>query len=187
MENGRRKFDFYETPPHYLKALRDVIGEIDGNAYEPCVGKGNIVQFFDGADWTTNDLDPKRDANTHHDASDGAGDAWGRLGIDWCITNPPFSQELPILVNALRWSRNVAFLGRLSFLEPTEDRFPFWQEWAKRCTVIVLPRYSFRLNDQGKKQTDSMTCAWFVWWAAQKTGSLHVSKRREIRWRERNV
>ena len=29
--------------------------------------------------------------------------------------------------------------------------------------VIVLPRYSFRPNDEGKKQTDSVTCAWLVW------------------------
>jgi hypothetical protein len=29
--------------------------------------------------------------------------------------------------------------------------------------LIILPRYSFRLNDKGKRQTDNVTCCWIVW------------------------
>jgi hypothetical protein len=163
----RRELDFYETPPHYIAAL---LGEVNvfGTVFEPCVGEGAIADALRKVPAVgricTNDIDQEWVADTHVDAREV--DAW--LGwikpFDWVVTNPPFSDELPILEQALDYAPNVAFLARLSFLEPTEEREYFLEQHAPD-QIIVLPRYSFRPNDAGKRQTDSVTCAWLVWYA----------------------
>jgi hypothetical protein len=156
----RRALDYYETPPHYVQPLLTLIGSLAGlSVYEPCVGRGHISQYLTAArQLLTNDIDLDLPATRHADARTEA--AWpdsalGRF-LDWTITNPPFSDELEILRRALTCSRNVGFLARLSFLEPTLTRVQFWTAFPP-TDVIVLPRYSFRQNDQGKRQTDSVT------------------------------
>jgi hypothetical protein len=159
----RRELDFYETPPHYIAALLDEVN-VFGRIYEPCSGEGAIADALRLVPAvhrvTTNDINPKRKADWTFDArtqSPTFGDP-----LDWVITNPPFSDELEILEASLPLAKNVAFLARLSFLEPTEDR-EYFLECNPPSQVIVLPRYSFRANDEGKKQTDNVTCAWLVW------------------------
>jgi hypothetical protein len=157
----RHRLDQYETPPHYVQPLLDLIGPLDGQyVYEPCVGQGHISRLITCAGvLQTNDIDPACPAATHFDAR--RREAWPAARVDWTITNPPFSDELPILEHALRVSHNVAFLARLSFLEPTRTRVQFWLDHPP-TDVIVLPRYSFRVNDIGKRQTDNVTCCWIV-------------------------
>ena len=74
------------------------------------------------------------------------------------ITNPPFSDAFEILVNAHKQGLDVAFLLRMSFLEPTVERGE-WLAANPPDLVIVCPRESFT----GDGQTDSVTCAWMVW------------------------
>lgn len=159
----RRPFDQYETPPHYVEPLLPLLEPLkELTVYEPCVGKWHIARYLAAARYLlTNDLDPNCSAAMHQDARSVA--AWPTATtFDWVITNPPFSDELAILQHALLCARNVAFLARLSFLEPTRSRAPFWQAHAP-TDVIVLPRYSFRLNDAGKRQTDNVTCCWIMY------------------------
>jgi hypothetical protein len=159
----RRALDYYETPPHYVAPLLALIGPLDGlRVYEPCVGRGHISRSLGAAAYVlTNDLDDTLPAAMHFDAR--RVEAWPTATtLDWTITNPPFSDELAILQHALVSSHNVAFLARLSFLEPTIARGVFWQAHPP-TDVIVLPRYSFRLNDAGKRQTDNVTCCWIVY------------------------
>jgi hypothetical protein len=159
----RRPFDFYETPPHYIEPLLALIGPLEGQrVYEPCVGRGHISQYLTSAlELRTNDIDRTRAADTHLDAR--LLEAWWESELwDWTITNPPFSDELLILNRAIEASRNVAFLARLSFLEPTRTRAIFWDIYPP-TDLIVLPRYSFRLDDRGRRQTDNVTCCWVVW------------------------
>lgn len=160
---ARHPLDLYETPPHYVDALLDVIEILPYHRiYEPCVGKGAIIERLDQrCKFVTNDIDPRRKASTHLDAR--SRKAWGTLGYNWCITNPPFTYEREILSNALQFCKHVAFLARLSFLEPTIDRAKFWARHASRLTdVVVLPRYSFRRNSKGQRGNDSQTCIWLV-------------------------
>lgn len=163
----RRALDFYETPPHYIAAL---LGEVNiyGTVFEPCVGDGAIARAIHDLRTVrriyTNDIDRKRKADTHDDARTIEG-----IVADWWVTNPPFDGELEILENALSQCGNIAFLGRLSFLEPTEER-SMLLETRPPTRVIVLPRYSFRLNDDGKKQTDNVTCCWMVWGSGCQPG-----------------
>lgn len=160
----RRALDYYETPPHYVQPLLDLIGPLLGQlVYEPCVGAGHISRLLTSAKRiVTNDIVWDQSNNWCLDAR--TPDAWPREvdAFDWTITNPPFSDELAILQHAVAHSRNVAFLARLSFLEPTLTRIKFWSAFPP-TDVIVLPRYSFRLNDDGKRQTDNVTCCWIVY------------------------
>lgn len=160
----RRELDFYETPVHYIGALVDEVN-IFGRVYEPCVGEGAIADALrllpSVRKVYTNDINEMREADYHLDST---GEMPVLGSLDWIVTNPPFSDELDILQNMLTFAPNVAFLARLSFLEPTEDREHFLST-NPPSQVISLPRYSFRPNDEGKKQTDSVTCVWMVWYA----------------------
>ena len=79
--------------------------------------------------------------------------------IDFVVTNPPFSLASSILPLAYEHARvGVAFLLRLSYLEPCRDRAD-WLVQHPLTKLIVLPRISFT----GDRKTDSVTCGWFVW------------------------
>lgn len=185
---SRRPLDFYETPPHYVEALQRVIGAPTGRILMPCVGKSQLrdaLHLAPSSIIITNDLNPKRHAMTHLDATRQR--SWARMCSfgrpAWCIDNPPFGQELPMLRHALRYCDNVAMLARLSFLEPTIERRLFWARWQAGVEVIVLPRYSFK-RVQGKRATDNMTCCWLVWrdgGSALDSRQFHVALGREQR------
>ena len=160
----RLPLDAYMTPPHYIAALLNEVN-IHGIVYEPCVGDGAIADALRALPSVrrvvTNDIDPHCAADTHYDATAEI-EAHVPPLFDWAVTNPPFADAFDILMMTWPSIRNVAFLARLSFLEPTEERAGFLEEHPP-TQMIVLPRYSFRNNDAGKKQTDNVTCAWLVW------------------------
>jgi hypothetical protein len=154
---------------------------LDGlRVFEPCVGQGDIARHLRESILVTNDIDPNCQADTHRDAR--LAEAWPSNGLrlDWVVSNPPFSDALPILEQAIRHSRNVAMLVRLSFLEPTRSRAAFWLA-HQPTDLIILPRYSFRLNDSGRRQTDSVTCCWLVFLRGCPADSIHFSRWREQR------
>lgn len=161
----RRTLDFYETPPHYLKALGSELCLPDGSGViDPCVGDGAIAEWvrkeYGILDVTTNDIDKTRKADFHMDARNT--ELYEEVEPNWWITNPPFDIIDDILRVALEQVENVITLARLSVLEPTKNRrsiFTYYQP----DMLIVLPRYCFRLNDKGKRSTDSVTCAWVGW------------------------
>ena len=112
---------------------------------------------------TTNDVNHKCEADWHGDAADPK--FWNKFGEwDWGITNPPFDRMNDIVPQMLMNCANTIVLGRLSFLEPTKTRRAIYRH-CQPDMLIVLPRYSFRLNDEGKRATDSVTCAWIGWGA----------------------
>ncbi len=158
----RRKLDFYETPPHYLEALNAVLTlPSEACIIDPCVGERAIVDnYCDMHNVVTNDIDPMREAHYHLDARDQ--ELYEIAGCDWWITNPPFNIIDDVLHKALTECVNVVTLARLSVLEPTEARRAIYARYQPDM-LIVLPRYSFRLNDRGKRATDSVTCCWVGW------------------------
>lgn len=155
----RREHDFYPTPGW---ATRELLkrGWVIGRVLEPCVGAGDIARELIGQPYIdsvmTNDLDRRRDAMSHADATDAAW--WKSLPpIDWVVSNPPFSVADQIVPLAHKYANNVAMLLRLSYLEPCEGRGTWLEEHPP--SLIVLPRISFT----GDGNTDSVTCAWMVW------------------------
>lgn len=152
----RREHDFYPSPKWAASTLYNRLPCIR-NIAEPCVGVGDLIHGRDDVDWT-NDIDESRPATYHLNAAAPA--AWNVFPkVPWVVTNPPFNVAHIILSCALDSALvGVAFLLRISFLEPVEARA---QLLSRRPPTrqIVLPRMSFT----GDGKTDSVTCAWFVW------------------------
>lgn len=161
----RRPYDYYptgggevagESPTWAAQALYRRCPQIRG-IVEPCVGTGDLVRGREDMHWT-NDLDIGRQATAHLDMCDPA--SWARMPQPpWVVTNPPFNVAHLILANALDCARDgVAFLLRLTFLEPVEARARLLRERPPK-RLIVLPRISFT----GDGKMDSVTCAWMLW------------------------
>jgi hypothetical protein len=142
--------EFYPTGKKLVDILLENI-KLKGRVFECCNGQGHISRYLNNP--ITNDITTGFDATNHM--------YWNDINPkpDWTVTNPPFSSAIKILYNAVHYSTlGVAFLLRLSFLEPTKDRVRFLSEKPPN-KLIVLPRYSF----SGDGKTDSVTCAWMIW------------------------
>jgi len=161
-------FEFYETAEPFTRWLfaymRDNLTAIRGRVFEPCVGNGAIVRASGHPHWFTNDLDMRWPADAHKNAKDVT--LWQAHEVDWTITNPPFSEAIPILDHALAYSKvGVAMYLRLSIHEPLKEgiRRSFFAE-NKPTAVLMLPRFAHqRSRAKGIWSTDSMTSCWCVW------------------------
>lgn len=175
---ARIENDLYPTPTRLGEVLLKHVA-IEGNVFECCAGPHQLSSLF--RDCWTNDIDREHKQNFYLDAADP--ESWGFIKheafiagreIDWVITNPPFNVAPKILPYALENARRgVAFLLRLSYLEPTGSRALFLKKWADQQThlIPVSPRPQFRADTRG---SDSVTCAWFVWDKAHSWERLGV-------------
>lgn len=144
--------DIYHTGNRQVDSLLENIN-IYGSIFECCSGEGHISKYL-GSNVIINDI--------RHNGFDARNHIyWSEMNPkpDWTITNPPFSSAYRILCNALAYSNTgVAFLLRLSFLEPTIERESLLVRQPPN-KLLVLPRFSF--SRDGK--TDSVTTAWMIW------------------------
>ena len=162
----RLELEQYETPAPLVVALADRLPHLlKTTVFEPCAGDLAIARFFPNV--FTNDIDPKCKTDTHLDMT--LRDDWFFKGIpalDWVITNPPFSLAEAILPLAWTYCESgMAMLLRLSYQEPTKGRARWLKGHKKFLSNMIIfnPRPIFRLTDEGKKATDSVTVAWMVW------------------------
>lgn len=158
---SRDALDRYYTPKWATEILlRCLDAEYSDSIYEPCSGKLDIAKVLYKAGFeklVTNDIDPATVAHFHNDAIDFLQES---QHSDWIITNPPFSEASRILKVSYEIARKgIAFLLRLSWLEPCQDRADFLKE-NPPTKLIVLPRISFT----GDGKVDSVTCSWMVWY-----------------------
>jgi hypothetical protein len=165
----RVEHDFYETDERITDKLLQHV-DIQGRVFECCAGEDAIVRVLRRQESIAQiDRADLYRGEPRFDAADR--DAWSQRDLlssedcwaqDWTITNPPFTQAVEILDNALRHSRiGVAFLLPISFLEPTNGRGDLLQQYADCMTQIISfnPRPVFREDGGG----DRSTVAWFVW------------------------
>lgn len=160
----RQPFDLYTTHSGLTQALLNHVS-IAGVVAEPCVGLGHMSSVLETdlsiAHVITNDIDPTHTADYHDDARIPEAEIWSRQ-IDWVVTNPPFSDAAAILPIAFEKARvGVAFLLRLTFLEPCPNRAKWLKTNSKHMSHLIVfgqPRPSFTGNG-----TDSATVAWMVW------------------------
>lgn len=162
----RRRFDAYDTPPWQVDALVDHVPAIAGSIWEPCAGDGSLLsRLLDRKPdlaFVTMDIDATKDPMLVGDATNPATwrewiDKAGRP--DWIVTNPPFGDAFAILQLALATATvGVAFLSRLSFVEPTKTRGP-WLKEHPHDQRIVLERWSYT----GNGRTDASTTEWLIW------------------------
>lgn len=161
---ARRVLDAYYTGREAVASLRSRV-LISGTVLEPCHGKGAITRCFPDCSVVTNDIDPACFADTCVDAR-----VLTANGVDWTVTNPPFSDAFEILQNFHRQRHRIAMLLRLSFLEPTVERAA-WLAQNPPSGIIVLPRYSYT----GNGKTDSVTSAWLLWNTPPLTPAIQIA------------
>ncbi|HLP91433.1 MAG TPA: hypothetical protein VK184_22975 [Nostocaceae cyanobacterium] len=174
----RHKLDQYDSPHWFVTHLPNYIN-INGVIGEPCRGAGNLsslLSCFQGCKslWT-NDINPDIDSHFHYDAADP--ESWKKFpSTDWIVTNPPFSEAFPILLNAYEKAKvGVIFFLRLSFIDSIEERAE-WLFHHKRYVDLIYPRFKFRKGKNGNWQTDFITMGAFIWLKNnnQTLGSLTI-------------
>jgi len=170
---ARRQHDAYYTEQGLVLEL---LKYLDLSRYktilEPCVGdshiKNVVEQKYPHLQYTTNDIDPTKEADYHWDASnvntslygETRGDLWWSKWYDCCITNFPYNQQDQILPLVWQHVGLLAFLCRLTWLEPTHSRAKFLQENAHHCRLQVIFNPRPRFDPKG---TDSATSMWLVY------------------------
>lgn len=179
----RHYLDFYESPFWFVTELMRFV-PISGQVGECCSGHGaiaNILRYYPQIQhvWT-NDIDPNKDADHHLDASTPI--SWQVLPeADWIITNPPYGNEAPLVVNeAYKHAKcGIVMFLRLNFLEPCRNRIDFLVN-SSPSRIISLPRYCFRRGSStGKWQTDSVSIAAFCWEKSHQVGDTAIMFRDE--------
>ena len=205
------KLDKYYTPNEIVKMVEPHLSiEDDDILFEPCVGTGQIpANLKPNNHWLSNDID-KEYNNLYDNFKDATQESmWNMVvtnteesghlePIDWTITNPPFCNALPILKNAIKYSnKGVAFLVRLTFLEPTKDRYEFFVE-NPPTGMVVCPRpvfltpngYSeeqdtkYRYDDKYNKYHDNASCVWLIWDKSKQPMDINwYAKPKEYNWK----
>ena len=161
--------DFYPTPKEIVKQLIDKHCLV-GSVFEPCAGHGAITEVINSYERfnIVTESDLIWDLPDHRNTNDASKrEFWDQEKkenkFDWVITNPPFNLAPKILPLAYEYSnKGVAFLLRLSYLEPCKNRYEWLREHADQLAKIIVvggPRIRFRSDVKG---TDSVTCAWFI-------------------------
>jgi hypothetical protein len=189
-DEGRDILDRYYTPPFFVDVLLHSLGitHLEGlDILEPFAGRERaIAGRLEDYGHTVKTADVDQGASVDWHGCSFSRDWKGEVGdLDAVITNPPFevrqgdqthraSDAVKIFVPRVR--RFAAFLMRLSFLEPCQDREALLASDPPDLT-LVLPRHSFR-KDGG---SDMMTCAWFVWFAQASTKpTIKVLNRQQV-------
>jgi hypothetical protein len=183
-EGERVESDYYPTPAGLSRSLIQNVPQLPDLCFEPCAGQGAITEVLRDSDRMVSGTDIQWVLNCPTDAAtrefwDYWADSMRRtLNIDcrnWAtVTNPPFSLAAEILPLAYEYSPwGVAFLLRLTYLEPTENRSAWLIEHADnlRYVIPVNPRPNFRRD---KKGGDSCTVAWMVWQKSWSWKSLGI-------------
>lgn len=167
-KTNRRKNDAYFTPTSAVDCLLRHV-EITGTVLECCAGGGAIANVFKDRNLKVIETDisnnPLNDATTE--------EYWLRINryqADWVVTNPPFNNASKIVPLAYNHTNiGIAFLLRLSYLEPCFDRGQ-WLSEHEVNKLIIMPRISFT----GNGKVDSCTTAWMVWHKYDTTSKVIV-------------
>lgn len=163
---SRRKHDAYYTEQGLTLEL---LKYLDLSKYktilEPCVGDGHIRDIvqakYPHLKYTTNDIDTTKEADYHCDASfpnvfmylDNNLD---RQHWDCCITNFPYDKQDQILPIVWQSVDLLAFIPRLTWLEPTRTRAAFLEANKKHCRYQIIYNPRPRYDSKGSDNVTSM-------------------------------
>lgn len=157
--------DLYETPPEAVTALlrTELLPEV---IWEPACGPGSIVRVLRaaGKQVFASDL-------VDYDSPDQDASTWDFLmekrlpsGVEAIVTNPPYALAGQFATHALMLCPMVVMLLRLGFLE-SEGRSAILDGGHLARVLPFRDRLPMMHRDgwQGKKSTNTMAFAWFVW------------------------
>jgi hypothetical protein len=182
VKNERVALDYYPTASGLTQSLIRHYPQLPQLIFEPCAGQGAISQVLEESDRIVVGTDIQECDIAPRDATTREFWEWWDLMLDnapsdnhdWAtVTNPPFNRAAEILPLAYEYSPwGVAFLLRLSYLEPAENRADWLEQHADnmRHLIPVNPRPKFRRDTKG---SDSSTVAWMIWqksWSWRQMG-----------------
>jgi hypothetical protein len=180
----RLKNDFYPTPERLTKSLLTFF-QPDGIVLEPCAGDGAIVNVLKNESMIknviTNDIVNGKAQHCFDATQRNLYDSIGK--VDYVVTNPPFSQPDCQQIIDRCWDKvecGMAFLLRLTYLEPCGNRASFLKNTNLSKLIIFNPRPRFREDTKG---SDNCTVAWFVWEKRDTKNGTSVIF--ETNWRDR--
>lgn len=160
----RDPLDRYYTPSWCALALIERVPELarpGARCVEPFAGRPlQLARALQAAGHSvhTCDLDASAPVDWQGDA---IGRDWTGHTYDAVVTNPPFSLALEAARSQLHLAPLVAYLLRLSWLEPTEDRGEWLAaHWPDQMIILPRPKY---LGAGGGVTSDSVTSAWLIW------------------------
>ncbi len=166
--------DYYKTPVNdILTFLNNVDSTIvKGAVLDPCVGGIKDKETMSYVEALTlhklvvdsiDSIDIREDSSAQTIGDYLKIDCKGKY--DTIITNPPFNLALPIIQKALddvKPGGHVIMLLRLNFFG-SQDRKSFFDKHMPEYCFVHHKRISFANNKDGKRSTDSIEYAHFVW------------------------
>ncbi len=173
--------DYYKTPVDDIMVFLNNLGQVSskcnqgiikGRVLDPCAGgiKGKESMSYVDA-LVLYGVNPELIMSIDIRDDSAASIIGDYLNIDCkdkydtIITNPPFNLALPIIEKALddvRKDGYVIMLLRLNFFGSRERKAFFDRHMPEYC-FVHHKRISFANNKNGKKSTDSIEYAHFVW------------------------
>lgn len=156
-----RPGDKYDTPPEAVRALLTV-EKLPQKIWEPCAGKGNIVNELRKAGYIVfpSDIEDRGCPGCF------VGDFLDphKIYVDAIVTNPPFYLAERFVETALERSGLVVMLLRLAFYE--SDKRTEILENGKLARIHAFRKrlpMMHREGWEGRKANSGMAFAWFVW------------------------
>lgn len=152
---SRNKSDFYPTPPEVTQALLDFLGLRPGTkVWEPACGEGHMVDVLikNGLAVHASDISMGIDYLTA-DLPSG--------GVDWIITNPPFSLAEQFIRRSGEHGIPFAMLVKSQYWHANKRFFLFYEN--KPAYILPLtwrPDFLFKTRGSGSPLMDVMWCVW---------------------------
>lgn len=173
---GRVDNDFYATPPESTKSLiKNYDFDSVKSFYDPCCGQGHIIKviekYYPNADFYASDIVNRGFGISGIDFLKFPPD---RLpipdnGVDWVITNPPYSHALDFIEKSLViTNKGVAMFLKIQFLE-SKSRKSFFKRSPLKYVYVFSERQNPYRNGlpynpkTGKKWQSTICFAWFIW------------------------
>ena len=162
----RNKTDYYRTPPEVTAALLGFLEEHgmlhpSDCIWEPACGTGEmaVVMLKRGYTVACSDL-YQTDFLCGEEPTDFL-EAGMPEGVDWIITNPPFSQAEKFIRRALEHRKPCAFLLKSQFWH-ARGRLALFREHPPAYVLPLTWRPDFLWGE--KSGSPTMECIWTVWY-----------------------
>tara|TARA_Y100000004_G_scaffold190864_1_gene248667 strand:- start:330 stop:1436 length:1107 start_codon:yes stop_codon:yes gene_type:complete len=162
--NIRHFEDYYPTHPKYTQPILD-LEKFSGSVWEPACGEGHMSEVLkqNGLDVFSSDLIDRGYGIGHVDfTNDDHIKQYGKF--DNVITNPPFDNILPFILQAKKVARKkIAIIGKTQLLEGVA-RYNMWmdKDFPLKTMYQFSGRVAFIKNKLPNRTNSMIGFAWYV-------------------------
>lgn len=149
-KENRKPMDFYPTPPDVTQALLDMLDIPKGaTIWEPACGAGDLARVLSNNGYKTilTDIQYGQDFLTTDLPA----------GVDWIITNPPFSLADKFIERAWEFKKPFALLLKSQYWHAAK-RLELFYDCTPSCIFPLTWRPDF--DGRGAPLMDVMWCVW---------------------------